>query len=120
MHDFLAAHEIQWTFNLAKSPWWGGMYERFIKDDKKTLYKTLGKTKLTFEKLEVVVMDIEKHMNNCPLKYAESDSGEDQVLKPNLVMWGQGAHILEDTEVQDNELTRFYTRLNNTKQHTWS
>ena len=120
LHDFLAAHEIQWRFNLAKSPWWGGMYERFIKDDKKTLYKTLGKTKLTFEKLEVVVMDIEKHMNNCPLKYAESDSGEDQVLKPNLVMWGQGAHILEDTEVQDNELTRFYTRLNNTKQHTWS
>ena len=74
------------------------MYKRLIKDVKKTMYKTLGKTKLTFEQLEAVVMDIEKHMNNCPLTYIESESGKDQVLKPNLVMWGQGAHILEDIE----------------------
>ena len=32
-----------------KSPWWGGMYERLLKDLKKTLYKTLGKTNLAFE-----------------------------------------------------------------------
>ena len=43
LHDFLAAQEIQWTFNLAKSEWWGEMYERLINDFKKTLYKTLGK-----------------------------------------------------------------------------
>ena len=110
LHDFLAAQEIRWTFNLAKSPWWEGMYERLIKDVKKTLYKTLGKTRLTFEQLEAVVMDIEKHMNNRPLTYVESDSGEDQVLTPNLVMWGQGAHILEDVEVEDDELTRFQRR----------
>ena len=56
------------------------MYERLIKDVKKTLYKTLGKTKLTLEQLEAVVMDIEKHMNNNrPLTYVESESGEDQV-----------------------------------------
>ena len=123
LHDFLAAQEIQWTFNLAKSPWWGGMYERLIKDVKKTLYKTLGKTKLTctLEQLEAVVMDIEKHMNNNrPLTYVESERGEDQVFTPNLIMWGQGAHILEDIEVEDDELTRFHRRLNNAKQHAWS
>ena len=65
------------------------MYKRLIKDVKKTLYKTLGKTKLTFEQLEAVVMDIEKHMNNCLLTYIESESGEDQVLKLNLVMGGK-------------------------------
>ena len=87
LHDFLAAQEIQWTFNLAKSPWWGGIYERLIKDVKKTLYKTLGKTKLTctLEQLEAVVMDIEKHMNNNrPLTYVESERGEDQVLHRTL------------------------------------
>ena len=56
------------------------MYERLIKDVMKTLYKTSGKTKLTFEQLEAVVMDIEKHMNNRPLTYIESESGKDQVL----------------------------------------
>ena len=119
LHDFLAAQEIEWTFNLAKSPWWGGMYERLIKDVKKTLYKTLGKTELTFEQLEAVVMDKEKHMNNCLLMYIESESGEDQDLKLNLVMWGQGAHILEDIEDKDDELIRFHRRLINTKQHAW-
>ena len=37
----------------------GGMYERSIKDIKKTLYKTLRKTLLKPEQLEAVIMDIE-------------------------------------------------------------
>jgi hypothetical protein len=28
MQTFLANEEIRWQFNLAKSPWWGGFYER--------------------------------------------------------------------------------------------
>ena len=79
LQDFLAVQEIHWKFNLAKSSWWGGMYERLLKDVKKTLYKTLGKMNLAFEQLEAVVMDIERHMNNLPLTYIESESGEDQV-----------------------------------------
>lgn len=96
------------------------MYERLLKDVKKTLYKTLGKTNLAFEQLEAVVMDIERHMNNRPLPYVESESGEDQVLTPNLVMWGQGAYTLEDIEVEDEELTRFHRRPHNAKQRGWT
>ena len=120
LQDFLAAQEIQWQFNLAKSPWWGGFYERLLKDVKRTLYKTLGKTHLTFEQLEVVVMDIERHTNNRPLTYIGSDCGEDQVLTPNLVMWGQDAFILEDMEVEEDKLTRFHRRLQNSKQSAWN
>ena len=29
-HDFLVAQGPQWRFNLAKSPWWGGIHERLI------------------------------------------------------------------------------------------
>ena len=36
------------------------MYERLIKDVKKTLHKTLDWTHLTFEQLEAVVIDVEK------------------------------------------------------------
>ena len=54
----------------------GGMYERLIKDVKKTLYKTLGKTSLTFEQLEAVFIDIEKHLNNRPRTYLGSEGGE--------------------------------------------
>ena len=67
LQDYLAKQEIRWQFNLSKSAWWGGMYERLLKDVKKTLYKTLGRTHLTFEQLETVIVDIEKHLNNRPL-----------------------------------------------------
>ena len=66
------------------------MYERLLKDVKKTLHKMLGRTHLTFEQLETVTVNIEKHLNNCPLMYVESGEGEDRVLTPNTIMWGQG------------------------------
>ena len=120
LQDVLAKQEITWMFNLAKSPWWGCMYERLIKDIKKTLYKTLGKTHLTFEQLEVVIMDIERHLNNRPLTYVESDGGDEKVLTPNIIMWGQDAHIVKDIEVEENQLTKLYRRLNTARQHASS
>ncbi|PFX16400.1 hypothetical protein AWC38_SpisGene19335 [Stylophora pistillata] len=42
LQNYLARENIRWQFNFAKSPWWGGIYERLIKEIKKTLHKTLG------------------------------------------------------------------------------
>ena len=103
LQDFMATQRITWQFNLAKSPWWGGMYERIIKEVKKTLYKTLAKTQLTFEQLSAVVMDIERHLNNRPVTYIESDGGEPRVLTPSTILWGEDSYILEDQE-RDNTL----------------
>ena len=108
LQDFLAQEEIKWQFNLSKSPWWGGMYERLIKDIKKTVYKTLGNTHLTFEQLEAVVIDTEKHLNNRPLTYVESDEGGPQTLTPNVLMWGQNAHELADIEINEEEATKLH------------
>ena len=62
LQDYLARQDINWRFNLSRSPWWGGMYEQLIKDVKKTLHKTLGWTHLTFEQLEAVVIDVENNL----------------------------------------------------------
>eukprot|EP00795_Rhopilema_esculentum_P001699 gene1699-biopygen10278 len=120
LQDHLATLGITWRFNLSKSPWWGAMYERLIKDLKKTLYKTLGKTHLQFEQLEAVIMDIERHLNNRPLTYVESESGEEQVLTPNKIMWGKDSHTFEDVEVDEERVTKMYKRLKNAKEHVWS
>ena len=93
------------------------MYERLIKEIKKTLYKTLGKTHLTFEQLDTVVMDIERYLNNRPLTYVESELSEDRVLTPNIVMWGQNSHTFdEDLE----EVGKFEKRLSLVRQHVWT
>ena len=68
LQDRLAREYITWQINLSRSPWctWGGIYERLIKDVKKTLYKTLLRTTLSFEQLETVIIDVEKHLSNRP------------------------------------------------------
>ena len=120
LQNHLATQEIRWRFNLVESPWWGGMYERLIREIKKTLYKTVGKTHLSFVHLEAVVMDIERHLNNRPLTYVESDGGDEEVLTPSSVMWGQQCHTLEDFEVEEEDLTKFNRRLTKAREHAWS
>ena len=111
LQDYLARQQITWQFNLSRSPWWGGLYERLIKDVKRTLYKTMGRTSLKYDQVESVVMDMERHLNNRPLTYVESDFGEEQVLTPNIIMWGQNAYIVEDRELDEDEVTRLQARL---------
>ena len=111
LQDFLANQEIHWRFNLAKSPWWGGIYERLIREIKKTLYKTLGRSHLDFENLETVVIDIEANMNNRPLTYVESESGEEQVLSPNFLMRGETTYTIENMENDEEALTKIQKRI---------
>ena len=96
------------------------MYEWLIKDIKKTLHRTLGKTLLKPEQLEAVIMYIERHLNNRPLTYVESDSGEEQVLTPNIIMWGKNSHILEELKVEEDNVSKMYQRMKNARQHVWS
>ena len=57
------------------------------------MYKAVGKSLLTFEHVEAVVMDIERHMNNRPLTYVEGDSEEIQALTLSMIIWGKSCHI---------------------------
>ena len=65
-------------------------------------------------------MDIERHLNNRPLTYVESDGGDEEVLTPNSIVWGQQSHILQDIEVEDEELTKFNRRLVKAREHAWT
>ena len=58
------------------------MYQRLLKDIKKSLYKVPGRSTLSFDLLEAVVIDIEKNVNNSPLTYlyVEGEQEEEQVL----------------------------------------
>jgi hypothetical protein len=48
---YLAELRIEWSFNLPKAPWWGGVFERLVKATKRCLKKTIGRTSLTYEEL---------------------------------------------------------------------
>ncbi len=116
LNDYLASQSITWQFNLSKSPWRGGLYERLIREIKKTLYKTLGKTHLTFEQLETVLMDVERHLNNRPLTYVEDELGEGRILMPNTIMWGQNSYVF-DEDLEKEELTQYDKWLQQAREH---
>ena len=112
LHYYLAAQEIHWTFKLAKSPWWGGIYERLLQELKKTLYKTLGKTHLIFHQLRTFILDIERDLNYRPLSYVESKHGEEEILTPNVILWRQNAIRLNRIGLTKNKQHGYKNGLN--------
>ena len=113
-------HNKKSSGNLISVKLHGGVpYMRLIKNIKGVLHKTLGRTHLSFAQLETIVLDIEHHMNSRPLTYVESGVDEDQVLTPNVVMWGQNSHILEDIEVESESLNKFQRRQQHAREHAW-
>ena len=104
-----------------KIPWWGGFYEILIKEIKKTLHKTLGRSRLSYEAMESVVMDVERNLNNHSLTWVEA-KGEEEVLTPNMIMWERDAHPIEDIELIEDDkekLTKMNKRLEEAKAHAW-
>ena len=49
---------VTWKLILEKSPWWEGFYERLIAILKSALRKIVGSTKLKFEELHTVLVQI--------------------------------------------------------------
>ena len=85
---FLRERRISWQFNLSKSPWRGGMYERMVRMTKRCLKKKLGKARVSYEELETVLIEIESVINNRPLTYVgdEIDKGP---ITPNHLIYGR-------------------------------
>ena len=84
MH-FCSRKNISWRFNLSRAPWWGGQFERMVGIVKQSLYKTIGRSSLSFEESEDVLLDVETILNNHPLGCIEGDI-ELPVLTPNMIM----------------------------------
>ena len=54
VQEHLSSKGIRWQFNLA--PWWGGFFERLVKQVKSCLKKTLGRSKLSFDELTTILV----------------------------------------------------------------
>ena len=52
MQEFLVTEQVKWKFNLSRTPWWGGQFERMVGLVKQCLYKATEKAKLKKQELE--------------------------------------------------------------------
>ena len=95
LKGFNAARGIRWQFNLAKAPWWGGMFERMIRSAKRCLVKAIGSARLTYEELLTVLIEVEAVLNSRPLTFIYEDDNEDPLTPSHLYC---GRRLLDNVE----------------------
>ena len=64
VRQYLSKISVKWVFNLAKAPWWGGVFERMVRSTKRCLRKTIGQAKLSYDELLIAVMEVEAIINS--------------------------------------------------------
>ena len=83
---------ITWRFNIAAAPWWGGLFERFVRSVKRCLKKILNNLRLDYEYMLTLLAQIQVVFNNCPLTFMYDEPGE-EVLSPNHLLFGRKINL---------------------------
>ena len=81
----LTQQHVELQFNLEKTPWWGGIFERMVKSTKRCL-KVIGRNCLTYDELLTLVIEVEVVFNSCPLSYVSSEDVEEPLTPSHLTM----------------------------------
>ena len=127
---YLARFGIEWTFNLEKAPWWGGIFEQLVQSVKRPLRKILGQARFSYDELNTALIEIDAIINSRPLTYITSDNLEELLTPSHLII---GRRILslpddltymeedgdEEFTVNDETLQRRAQHLNNVINYFW-
>ena len=100
IEEFFAGVRVKWNFNLEKAPWWGGFFERLVKSTKRCLKKIIGTTRLSYEELQTVLVEVEAILNSRPLTYVTSEDLEEPLTPSHLLT---GRRLISLPDPQDSE-----------------
>ena len=99
--SLLQEKRVTWKFNLERSPWWGGYFERMVGCVKRCLRKVLGKAKLALDEIRTLLIEIEGTLNNRLITYVYDDV-HIQPLTPSHLLHGRRLiHIGESLDFSD-------------------
>jgi hypothetical protein len=123
LRAFAAANSFDWKYILELAPHWGGFYERLNRTIKAALRKILWKSKLTFEEVETILVEIEGVLNSRPLCYVD-DSDLSEPITPSHLMYGrniQKRSRLNKPEgtIDDVRLATRITHVKKLQDHFW-
>ena len=72
-----------WKYIIPRAPWWGGWWERMVRNVKSALKRCLGKALITKAELESLLAEIEKVVNSRPLTQVTDVLENQRPLCPN-------------------------------------
>eukprot|EP00794_Sanderia_malayensis_P018328 gene18328-biopygen12271 len=84
----LAQKRIRFLYIPARSPHWGGVYERLIGLTKSVLKKVLGRSLISLSELYTLIKEVQAILNDRPLTTISSDINDLQPLTPNHLLFG--------------------------------
>lgn len=88
VNNVSANKSIQWHFIPPRSPYFGGLWEAAVKSLKKHLHRVVGATRLTFEELSTVLIQIEACINSRPLVASTDDPEDFSAISPGHFLIG--------------------------------
>ena len=120
--NYLQGERITWKFNLERTPWWGGFFERMIGTVKRCLRKVIGKAKLSEDELRIILLEVESTINSRPLTYLYEEL-DSEALTPSHLLYGRRLSTLP-VEITSNENGNLYPKryryLVNKLKHFWN
>ena len=127
--DYLSCIGMEWSFNLEKAPWWGGIFERMVKSTKRCLKKIVGRANFCYDEMHTAVVEIEAIVNSRPLTFLCADDIEEPLTPSHLIV---GRRLLslpdnldysesddKDFEATSGSLQRRARYLNSVLNHFW-
>ena len=106
MRAHFAGVKLEWSFNVEKAPWTGGIFERMIRSTKRCLKKTIGRAVLTYDEVVTIMTEVEMIINSHPLSYMSTEDIEEP-LTPSHFLIGRRALSLPDSSLSEEEVDNF-------------
>ena len=119
--DHLSSKGISWHFNPPSAPHFGGLWEAGVKSVKFHLNRLIGTTRLTYEELSTVTIQIEGCLNSRPLTPLSSDPMDLTALTPAHFLIGDSLASIPEPDLTTervNRLTRWQL-VQQLHQHFW-
>ena len=102
-HHF-AQKRVQMRHIPAKSPHWGGMYERLIGVVKLSIKKVLRRALVSLPELQTLIKEIQAVVNDRPITFVYHDVNDPEPLTPSKLLYGFDVTALPHPVVDPNEL----------------
>ena len=80
---------MTWKFIVECAPLWGGFWEHMVRSVKQCLRKSIGRSSLSHDELNTLLIEIESILISRPLTYVLDDSeGVSYILSPSHLICG--------------------------------
>ncbi|XP_049316525.1 uncharacterized protein LOC125779301 [Bactrocera dorsalis] len=111
----------QFLFKTERAPHFGSLWEAAVKSAKGLLNRTLANTKLTFEELNTVAVEVEAILNSRPLSSMSSDPNDFGALTPGHFLVGDSLRGLLERSLELKTVSHLdhYNTITAIKQSFW-